>query len=81
MSSDKSSEEMLGYMVEDKMAWPAVQFDQKKSSPLRSFCGPGIPCLVILDENGKVILNSYVDGEYVGPTKVLKDFEKLLKDG
>ncbi len=79
VSSDKTEEDMLGYMTEDKMAWPALGFDKKKQSQLRSYSGRGIPCLVILDATGKVISHSYVDGEYVGPTKVLKDLDNLLK--
>lgn len=70
---------MLGYMVEDKMAWPALAFDKKSGSPFRQFSGRGIPCLVILDEHGQVLSHSYENGEYVGPTKVLKDLDKLLK--
>jgi len=79
VSSDKTSEDMLGYMVEDKMAWPALAFDKKSGSPFRQFSGRGIPCLVILDEHGQVLSHSYENGEYIGPTKVLKDLDKLLK--
>ncbi len=80
VSNDKSEDAMLSYMIDDKMAWPAVKFDQKGSSALSGFGGRGIPCLVVLDEKGDVVLHSYVNGEYVGPTKVLKEFDKLLKD-
>lgn len=80
VSSDKSADAMTEYMVDDKMAWPALAFDRKKSSPLRSFAGPGIPCLVILDETGSVVANSYENGEYVGPRKVLATLDKLLKE-
>lgn len=79
VSSDKTDADMLGYMVEDKMAWPALAFDKKPGSPLRQYSGRGIPCLVILDEHGQVLSHSYENGEYIGPTKVLKDLDKLLK--
>jgi len=80
VSSDKTSDDMLGYMIEDKMAWPALAFDKKPGSPLRQFSGKGIPCLVVIDEHGQVVSHTYVDGERVGPTKVMKDLDKLLKD-
>lgn len=79
VSSDKTEEAMQAYMKDDKMAWPAVAYDQKSGSSLRKYSGRGIPCLVVVDANGKVISHSYEGEEYVGPTKVLKDLDKLLK--
>lgn len=81
MSSDKSEEEMKEYMIDAKMPWPAFAFGKTPGSPLRQFAGSGIPCLVILDENGGVVSHSYVNGQYRGPRAVMKEMEDLLKKG
>lgn len=61
------------------MTWPALAYDKKSASPLRKYSGRGIPCLVVVDAEGKVISDSYEGVDYVGPTKVRKDLDKLLK--
>ncbi|RBP46120.1 thiol-disulfide isomerase/thioredoxin [Roseimicrobium gellanilyticum] len=83
VSSDRSAKDMAEYMKADDMEWPALAFDKKKdsaSSAVTKYSGRGIPCLVLIDETGKVLSDSYVDGNYVGPRKVLEDIEKTLKD-
>ena len=79
VSSDRSEMDQLNYMKELKMPWVAVKYDAISESQLKRFCGPGIPCLVALDERGAVVFDSYVNGEYVGPHKVLKDVEAKLR--
>ena len=67
-------------MVEDKMPWPAMDFTSiKMGNPIVGKGGPGIPSLVVFDASGQLVAESYVNGEYVGPRRVLQDFEKLLK--
>lgn len=78
VSQDNSKEDMLEYMKQDGMPWPAVKFVNAKSSPLEKYSGRGIPCLVIVDGEGKVFSHSYKGEEYVGPSKVMKDLEGLL---
>ena len=42
--------------------------------------GNGIPSLIITDVEGNKLLDSYDNtGKYIGPTSVMKEFEKLLK--
>ena len=43
--------------------------------------GSGIPCLMIVDRDGEVLADSYVDvdGQYVGPTSVMNQLGKLIK--
>ena len=49
---------------------------------MTKYAGPGIPLpLVFLDAEGKVLSDSYVNGSYVGPQKVLADIEKTLGPG
>ena len=80
VSADRSADQMKEYMVEDKMPWPAMDFTSiKMGNPIVGKGGPGIPSLVVFDASGKLVAESYVNGEYVGPRRVLQDFEKLLK--
>jgi nucleoredoxin len=78
VSQDKSKEEMLEYMKQDGMPWPALKFANASSSPLEKYSGRGIPCLVVIDQQGKVLSHSYKGEEYLGPSKVIKDLEGLL---
>ena len=80
VSSDNSEPEMEAYMRTDKMPWPALNFRKASGKhPMTEYAGPGIPCLVLLDEKGKVLSHSYVGTSYVGPTKVMNDIETTLK--
>jgi len=80
VSSDRSEDDMAAYMKEDQMEWPALAFDKKRSNrTLTKYAGSGIPCLVLVDSSGQVLSDSYVDGNYVGPRKVLEDIESTLK--
>ncbi len=73
-SSDKSQSAMVGYMKEARMPWPVI--DYEKRFVLKKYGGNGIPNLVVLDADGKVVMSSYVGGEYVGPQKVLADLDR-----
>jgi hypothetical protein len=42
--------------------------------------GPGIPSLVVFDAEGNVLSQSYKGDEYIGPRKVLEEFEGFLKE-
>jgi len=81
VSSDQNEDKMEAYMKKAGMSWLALDFDKKdnkSSKKLNSYVGRGIPHLVVVDKNGKVLSDSVVDGEYVGPYKVLEEFIELL---
>jgi len=79
VSSDRSESDMKSYMKEASMPWLAARYKSNGHAFLRDkFSGSGIPCLVLLDENGEIVSNSYVNGEYVGPRKVLNDLKQKL---
>ncbi len=81
VSSDRSEEDMEEYIEEYKMPWPALNFgSKKKSSEITKYSSKGIPCLVLVDSNGEILADSYVDGKYVGPIKVMNILKKKLKD-
>lgn len=82
VSADESEKEMLAYMKEYKMPWPGLRYNAIKGSrEITRYAGEGIPCLVFLDHQGKVLSDSYRNGEYVGPGKVLNDMRRTLGSG
>jgi len=73
VSSDQSAGAMYDYMHNDAMPWWGVAYHSVSAKSLvSSYAGPGIPCLVLLDGQGHVLADSFVDGRYVGPREVLK---------
>lgn len=80
VSSDQTEADMASYMEEDKMEWPALDFSKKRTNrELTKYSGSGIPSLVLVNRSGEVLSDSYVNGTYVGPRKVLKDIDDTLK--
>ena len=79
MSSDKSAPAMEKYMRDMQMPWPAVRFEKlAEKEALRKYAGSGIPCLVVIDREGRVVSDSYIDGNYRGPSKVLADLDQIF---
>jgi len=79
VSSDRSPAAMEAYMNDSQMPWPAVAFDNTADNEaLRRYAGNGIPCLVLVGADGKVISDSYDGKTYLGPSKVLADLERIL---
>ena len=77
---DDSSADMEKYMRIDAMKWPALKFSKIHShKSLNKYCGKGIPDLVLVDAQGKVLSDSYVGGNYIGPRKVVQDIKKILE--
>lgn len=78
-SCDRSAGEMQSYMTGEKMPWPAVDYQKLPTKEaLRRYGGSGIPCLVLIDETGKVVSDSYAGSQYLGPQKVLADLDKIF---
>ena len=79
VSEDESANAMEKYMGEMTMPWPAVRYSAAKGNrALNKYAGPGIPCLVLLNEKGEVLSHSYEGTSYLGPYKVMNDLKKLL---
>ena len=79
VSADKSAPAMEGYMRDMQMPWPALSFDKVAGNEaLRKYAGSSIPCLVVVDESGKVISDTYVGGKYRGPEAVLSELDQLF---
>jgi nucleoredoxin len=76
VSSDQTADAMYAYMHDDAMPWWGVRFQSESAKALaKAYRGPGIPCLVLLDQHGWVQADSFVNGRYVGPHEVLKALE------
>jgi nucleoredoxin len=81
VNRDKSPADMAAYVREDKMPWPALEWSAAASTrEIMRYAGSGIPCLVLVDAEGKVLSDSYRWGRYVGPDAVLEDTWKVLRD-
>ena len=79
VSNDRSGPAMEAYMRDTQMPWPAVSFDKiVEKEVLNRYAGSGIPCLVLIDAQGKVISDSYDGKTYRGPQKVLADLDRLF---
>jgi nucleoredoxin len=78
VSMDKGAAMMESYMHEDHMPWPALSYDKVAGSGVRRYFGDSIPCLVIVDETGKVISDTYAGGNYRGPEAVLADLDRFF---
>ncbi|MFL6590698.1 MAG: thioredoxin-like domain-containing protein [Chthoniobacterales bacterium] len=79
VSNDKTAAAMEGYMREVQMPWPAVTYDKiVGNGPLLKYAGSSIPCLVVVDETGKVIFDTYAGQNYRGPEAVLNDLNQLF---
>jgi len=79
VSNDKTAAEMEKYMRDMKMPWPALTFDKVAGNQaLTKYAGSGIPCLVVVDENGKVISDTNAGTNYRGPAAVLTDLDQLF---
>jgi nucleoredoxin len=79
MSKDESANAMEKYMGEMAMPWPAVRYSALKGNrALNKYAGPAIPCLVVVNEKGEVLSDSFAGTNYLGPHKVMADLKKLL---
>jgi thiol-disulfide isomerase/thioredoxin len=80
MSNDHSADDMLAYMREENMPWPAVKFSERGAvDELRRLGGSGIPDLVLIDSDGRVLADSFKGGDYLGPDSVLDAAWRVLK--
>ncbi len=81
VSSDNSAADMVAYMREDRMPWPALAWAATKSArEITRYAGSGIPCLVLVNAEGKVLADSFRRGSYVGPDSVLDETWKVLRE-
>jgi nucleoredoxin len=78
VNHDNSADDMLSYIKTDGMTWPSVRFDDIDSTKANQYCGDGIPDLVLVSADGKVLSDSFQGSEYVGPYKVMDDIKSMV---
>ena len=79
VSNDKSGPAMEGYMRDMQMPWPAVSYEKiPGKEALKKYAGSGIPCLVVVDETGKVIFDTYAGKNSRGAEAVLNDLDQFF---
>jgi nucleoredoxin len=78
VSHDNTADDTFGYMIGDSMPWPAARYEDIEGSNANQYCGSGIPDLVLVGNDGKVLSNSFAGPTYVGPYKVLEDIKRLV---
>jgi nucleoredoxin len=82
MSNDKSDAAMYGYMREEKMPWVAMPLDKVNAQPaLTGYVKGGIPHLVVVDRQGKILADSYRGTTYIGPMAAMQQLEQILATG
>lgn len=82
VSNDKTAPAMEAYMRDMQMPWPAVNYDKLAGKEaLKKYAGAGIPCLVVVDETGKVIFDTYAGANSRGAAAVLNDLDRLFAKG
>ncbi len=80
VSWDRSESDQHAYLRDDAMPWPALRFSERRLAEIARHAGSGIPCLVLVDGEGKELSHSYRWGRYVGPREVVEDMWKILKE-
>ena len=84
---DKTEEPMLNYLKTEGMPWPALRFSDiwNRTQHAMKYAARGIPNLVLVDENGKVLSSTYKGTEHLGSEeqilqsgKVMDDIKKLV---
>ena len=77
-SEDPSSAEMQDYVRESAMPWPAYIYENaSKQTDLVALGKQGLPRLVLIDGACRLVADSFVGGQYVGPQHVLDEITRL----
>lgn len=80
ISNDRSPFGMETSM--SQMPWPAIEFGKLPSKQgLKKYAGDSIPCLVVVDASGRVLMDTYAGKEYLGPERVLAALEASFGQG
>ena len=82
VSTDRSQQDMNTFMRDTGMPWPGVRVNTSASVDLRQrYAGPDTPCLVLLDENDKVLASSYDEAGKFLSTRPITAYQKLKQSG
>jgi thiol-disulfide isomerase/thioredoxin len=80
ISSDRDAREQLKYVRETAMPWTVLKYAQRgRARAVERWAGDGIPCLVALTPDGRLLFHSYRGEEYRGPEDPLQLVRELLR--
>jgi thiol-disulfide isomerase/thioredoxin len=78
---DDDTASIKEYMKDQKFPFIAFEKKGKRFEEIdKKYCGPGIPCLVLLNEKDEVIADSFKNGQYLGAQAPLQYYEKNIKN-
>lgn len=79
LTKDHNTEGMRKFMRTEKMTWPAIAFEKVAGADdlQKFYSGHGIPCLSIIDQQGRLLLQSKSDQD---AKVILKQLDELLKN-
>jgi nucleoredoxin len=79
VSQDRSVEQMTRYMEQAGFRFPAIAWEKVKASKrITNYSGQGIPCLILLDAEGRVLHDTFDGPVYRGPYVVLDEIKARL---
>ncbi|MEN7972854.1 MAG: thioredoxin-like domain-containing protein [Verrucomicrobiota bacterium] len=79
ISNDHNDQEMRSYMRDAEMPWPAVVYhSDARKIMTKHYSGQGIPRLVLINKNGRVLADTFSGSKYLGPQHVLEELKKRL---
>jgi len=78
VNEDRSESDMEAYMRDDSMPWPAVRYSDIDGAGVMKYCGPYIPCLVLVDSQGNVLSDTIRNGQYTDPNNVISDIKSMV---
>ena len=82
ISRDEGKKSMENYMLKEKMPWPALRYsDPNRLKLIKKYGGGGTPCLVLVDRAGKVLSESYINGNNRGAFAVKQDLAAWFTKG
>ncbi len=75
---DQDTAAIKKYMKDEDFPWLAFEKKGKAFTAIdETYCGPGIPCVVVLDENDEVVAHSFAGEKYLGPRAPLERYLQL----
>ncbi len=78
VSDDESADQLKSYADSTHMPWQFAKLKSDLAASLEhDYAGDGIPDLVLVDDSGKVLADSFNGHEYRMPQAVLDDYAKL----
>jgi len=82
VSVDRTQQDANQFMRDAAMPWLGVRVNTPGSIELRKrYAGPGVPCIVLLDENDKVLSSSYNEAGKRLTMRPITAYQKIKEAG